>query len=279
MSASHRHIKSKLRGLHNDPVKPSMKGFTSTVKGFKERQQEAQDATNPSTVGSRAVEPSTTGIQSGASNSPRTQRPAKSTTEKGMKFSGKTVQAVLDWVKDAANAVGAFAAASTAKVAADAFEGSEHEDPEVSKAVANFYAASIAMLQKCLASGKGLVDMVQAEQSTDGEIQPGLSEFHGKSAGAPEDDCEANRTGHVSGSGMDAGVQVIRSYGMDVSLTHVATVDAATRLMAEQAEWKKVALQRAIADGDEAEAHRIRFGLPHYPASGVIGEYFKTVSN
>ena len=89
------------------------------------------------------------------------------TTEKGMKFTGKTLKAAQDWGKDTARAVQAFSTASQAKRAADSLEGTEYEDPQVTAKVASFYAFAIAMLAKCLASGKGLLAAVQAEQAAD----------------------------------------------------------------------------------------------------------------
>lgn len=272
MSASHRHIKSKLRSLNHDPVKPSIKGFTSTVKGFNERQQEAQDVSNPTAVGIRAVEPSTTGIQSGQPYSPRTQRPAKSTTEKGERFTGKQLKgAVADWLKSAYTVRDAF---NESLKTLDAANDAENE------AIADFCQqlcqTLLDQLIELVYRGQDLAEMVQAEQSTDNAGQPNEEGVVETNTG--EVPREGGSAGALDAAALDAGVQAVRSHCMDVSATHVATVDAATRLMAEQAEWKKVALQRAIADGDEAEAHRIRFGLPHYPASGVFGEYFKTVS-
>ena len=78
-------------------VKSSIKGFASTVKSFKERQLEAQDAADQ-TIGetqSQAVKPSTVGsAQRGAeanraanSGSSRRVGPG-ATTEKGERFTG-----------------------------------------------------------------------------------------------------------------------------------------------------------------------------------------------
>lgn len=211
--------------------------------------------TTDQTVGLRTVQPSTVGsAQSGAeakraanAGSSRRAGPGESKATGTFKVSGKLKGAIGDWLKQAMPASKALDANLTAlKVAKDA------GDDETAALLGQVIQALLERFQKTLLpQGQDLAaqvaaeaETVQGEQSTD---ETGLSEFHGKAAGAPEDDCPANQANRT---GMD-GVTVERVEGFD----------AAAILLREQADWKRQAIKLAVEDGRMYDAHRIQYGI------------------
>jgi hypothetical protein len=233
------------------------------TKGF----TPAKDVANPSTVGIRTVAPSTVGLQSGAKYTPRTQRPAKSGTVQGMKYTGKHLPAVGKFAKTADRVFRGFLAANDArnKIHAARDEGFE-VSPELMALCEQAFTAACQAAQQVLAQGNDLVAKVNAdkeEQAADMNetvVETGTGEIphEGARAGA-----------------LDSGRRAVLDHFASVSSEHVETVDAATRLQMETADWKKHALIRAVADGDEAAAHRIRFGLNRPVSTDPVGDFMK----
>lgn len=189
-------------------VKSSIKGFASTVKSAAELklEAEARDAANPSTTGIRGVSPSTVGIQSSEPHARSAQRRAKSETVKGEKFTGKQLKgAVSDWVQSAKVTQGALDEGLKAlKLAQDT------GNDDIAAMLESACQMLVDRLNEIMARGVELADMVKDETSNN--PTPGLSEFHGKAAGVPEDDCPANQTGGVNGAGMDSGSTAVMDH-------------------------------------------------------------------
>jgi hypothetical protein len=179
--------------------------------------------------------------------------------------------AVGDWMKAAFAASNALdAGLETLKTARDA--GNEDLVSLLEQACQQL----LDRFDEIVSRGPDLKEQVQAEN------------VDAVSAGQPDAEgvVETN-TGELprasgSADAMDAGARAVLDHMANVSIEHVRhMIDAATMLQLETAEWKKHVLIRALADGDEAEAHRIRAGYPYYPdcAPGVVADYIKKVRN
>lgn len=223
-------------------------------------------ATNPSAVGLRSVKPSTTGLQSGgAKYTHRAERQAKNSNEKGERFTGKQLKSAIgDYLKSSKAASDALEEGEKAlKIARDA------GNDDIAAMLEEACAMLIDKLNEIAAHGVELADMMKDELAG----QPDAEDFETNTGEVPSKGATA---GALDSAAMDAGVQVIRAHGMDVSMTHVATVDAATRLQAEQADWKKSTLQAAIVDGaDPVEVNRIRHGLARPTSTDPVGDFNK----
>jgi hypothetical protein len=166
------------------------------------------DVSNPSTTAVRSIAPSTVGIQNNARHIPREQRAAKSTTEKGERFTGKQLKAAA---RDCANSI--LAATDALNVATNGMNvakaAGNDSDAELYEEMGRVIMGRLVELAEI---GLELQEQVNAEKEATPQAEAttdetGLSEFHGKAAGAPEDDCpanQANRTG-MDAAAMDAG--------------------------------------------------------------------------
>ncbi|WP_429280655.1 hypothetical protein [Paraburkholderia sp. GAS41] len=160
--------------------------------------------------------------------------------------------------------------------------------PELQGKVEECWRAACAAVQQVLAQCNGLARENEAEktaaaQAAQAEVVPTAESV----AAGEEDDTMETNSGQVPHSGAtsgaldaaatDAGRKAILAHAQSVSSLHVPTVDAATRLQIEQANARKQSLQRAIANGDELEAIRLRFGLDRTTSTDPVGDFMRAL--
>lgn len=176
----------------------------------KDRPIMTQDVANPSTVGLRSIAPSAVGLQNGAKHTPREQRPAKSTTEKGERFSGRQLKlAVGDWLKSARAAADSLNASANGLMIAKA-TGDDNS-------AALYEQMSRAMVERLLELaqvGLELAEQIQAERAEkvadetasqpneEGAVESGTGEI-------PHSDAVA---GALDAAVMDEGVQAVQDH-------------------------------------------------------------------
>ncbi|CAE6760068.1 hypothetical protein R69619_03332 [Paraburkholderia nemoris] len=231
--------------------------------------------TTDQTVGktqSQAVKPSTVGSAQRGAEAKRAANAGSSrragpgaTTEKGERFTGKALKsAVGDWLKRAKAASKALDENMNAlKLANDS--GNE----QLQALCQQMVEALFAHLLELATSAQDLAESIQAEKQATPQAEETTDETEAPETGTGEIPHSGAVAGALDASAMDAGRAGVLDHFAAVGVDHAATVDAATRLQIEQAEWKKHALKHALDNGDEAEAYRIRFGLDR-PA--VVGD-------
>jgi len=208
-----------------------------------------RQATKPSTGGSaqRGAE-ATRATNAGSS---RRAGPG-ATKESGARYTGKELKAaVVDWFRSAKAASDSLgAAANGLEIANNTGDDSsaalyEQMGQIMMERLRELVTAGVELLEQ-LQAGMGATP--QAEATTD-ETATGEIPHSGAVAGA------------LDAAVTDAGRSAVLDHLATVTVENVATVDAATRMQASEAEWKKSAIKLALENGDELEAHRIRFGL------------------